>query len=132
MNIEPGDVVQLYSSQVNGCYLDGGNWMPHSARPGRYEVLDVQGETVLLGIRRNLDGGTDIFRCSMQGLRAVVLDDCHYKPSPASFTVENSGLADRIYTRGPSGEIECAAEVVNSLLSHLLVSRANTAIELAH
>lgn len=79
MIIEPGDTIELFSCQVNGCYLHGPHWMPHSARPGSCLVLDVVDQTVILGIVRQLKGGMDIFRCSMDGLRAVVLDKYHTK-----------------------------------------------------
>lgn len=83
MHIEPGDTLDLFSCQVNGCYLHGANWVAHSARPGSYRVLDVLDQTVLLGIERRVKGGMDVFRCSMDSLRAVVMDHCHMKREAA-------------------------------------------------
>lgn len=133
MKIEPGDSVELFSDQVSGCYLHGSDWTPHTARPGVYEVLDVTGETVLLGIRRKR-GGLDVFRCSMQGLRAVVFDHSLTKanePSnpPKKYTIDNSGMITSIYTTNTWGHPERVAEAVNLAYAADLVERANTAQE---
>jgi hypothetical protein len=114
MVIEPGDVVELFSDQVRGTYLHGVEWHPHTARPGHYLVLDVIGQTVLLGIHRRVTGGMDIFRCAMDGLRAVVLDESHKKR--VTFTIENSGLCDRIYATWSDGQFDSVAEVINTKL----------------
>jgi hypothetical protein len=114
MVIEPGDTIELFCDQVRGSYLHGTDWCPHTARPGMYLVLDVIGKSVLLGIPRRVTGGMDIFRCSVDSLAAVVLDE-HRKPR-LKYTIENSGGWDRIYATGANGDFECVAEVVNRKL----------------
>ena len=66
-----GDSFDLHSCQVNGCYLHDGVWSPHSARPGRYRVLEKNGNEVILGIATKR-GPIDRFRCGVHSLRAVI------------------------------------------------------------